>query len=58
MLVHFKDGINEFDVYFSRDPCISNGFFALQYSFVKNFSLSEESSFYSRIERPLSKCIE
>jgi hypothetical protein len=58
MLVHFKEGVGEYDVHFSRDPCISNGFFALQYAFLKNFSLSEDNSYYSRIERPLKKCLD
>jgi hypothetical protein len=36
MLVHFKEGVGEYDVYFIRASCIANGFFALQYSFLKN----------------------
>jgi hypothetical protein len=57
MLVHFKEGINEYDIFFNRASCYPSGIFALQYSFLKNHSLSEESSFYIRFERPLSTCI-
>jgi hypothetical protein len=49
ILEGFKNGLNEYEVIYSRTPCMVYSFFYLQYGFLKNESFNKESEIGFRL---------